>query len=313
MKLSKLSDRIQKEKEQNILIQEDHENKHITYGSEVFLMHHDSESYINAKNDSAQTNKIGYDCYLSDWYSRAMIFKIQPKYKSRQDGEVIQYGDNVIFQNVKYNTYLSFTDDLKAEHDKFIEQTEDNVFRMKQNIIDPLAQRFRAYLSQETETAWQINLFRNLSKSNHIKGCDMIRLKHTELNGHLSANLDYTDKTDVFVRHYDGEFEEEEFSIHSIWEIERNDLEKRGERFERVEKKNGKDKSPITFRLKHFCSGKLMTSSNEDVCYLSENPVNLDQEPDYVVLQSNPILKNLDFLQPEFSYYMMNARKPYPT
>jgi Inositol 1,4,5-trisphosphate/ryanodine receptor len=89
LKLSKLTERIQKEKEQNANIQVDHRNKFVTYGAEIWLMHYDSKHYISAKNDSAQVNKIGYDFYLSDWYSNSMTFKLDPKYKSRQDGDVI--------------------------------------------------------------------------------------------------------------------------------------------------------------------------------------------------------------------------------
>jgi len=62
-------------------------------------MHQDSQTFIKAKNDCAQTNKIGYDCELSDWFSNSMTFRIQPKYKSRQDGEKVQYRDNVLLFN----------------------------------------------------------------------------------------------------------------------------------------------------------------------------------------------------------------------
>ena len=314
-KLQKLSERIQKEKEQNIIIQKDYERKTVTYGSEVFLMHYDSESFINAKNDSTQTSKIGYDCFLSDWYAKAMTFKIEPKYKSRQDGEVIQYGDNVIFQNVKFKTYLSFTNDIIAEHDKELEMALNrNTFRMEQNIIDPLSKRYRVYLSQESETSWQINLFRNVfSKSAFISGLDLLYLKHTELNGYVSANLKYREKTDVYVRNYMGEFGDEEISTLSIWEIENNEFERRGEHFSMIETRHNSfhmTKSSVPFRLRHFISGKLLhCDKHTRNCYLSDVQYDIVGRSDYSLLQCEPILKHIEFLQQDFSYHIKDGGK----
>lgn len=307
IKIIKLEERIDKEKEQNILIQQDNEGKLITYGSEIYLMHQDSMSFIKAKNDSAQTNKIGYDCTLSAWYSRSMTFKVLPKYKSRQDGEVIQYGDNVIFQNVKYTTYLSYTIDLKGAHDREIERTITEVFRMRQYTVDPLTEKYQAYLSQESEVAWQITLFRPYSSANHLKGTDLIRLRHTELNGYICASLKYSDKCNIYVRNYVGEFSEENYSSNSIWEIESNSIDSRGDSFKMIEKTQDEyntNKLSESFRLRHFLSGCLFDNQPSSICYLNEGQKDIMDPPGYSLIEAEPILKNLKFLQQDYSYYI---------
>lgn len=108
-----------------------------------------------------------------------MTFKICSKYKSRQDGEVVQYNDSVIFRNSKYNTFLSFSDEFEGDKDWDEEIEADSVFneknpvqlhrneyRIAQTIIDPNSVRFKAYLSQESETAWQIHLYRSTHNRN---------------------------------------------------------------------------------------------------------------------------------------------------
>ena len=51
----------------------------------------------------------------------------------------------------------------------------------------------------------------------------MIRLKHTEIGGYLSADITYesnSDESEAFLRIYDGQYKKEIFSTTSIWEIE---------------------------------------------------------------------------------------------
>ena len=43
---------------------------------------------------------------LTEKTSPAIYFKILPRYKYRQEGEKIKYGDQIIFLNIKINLYL---------------------------------------------------------------------------------------------------------------------------------------------------------------------------------------------------------------
>lgn len=100
--------KVQAEKEYNRKILIEYQDKPITFGSSVQLMHYDSKSYVVGSSECSQTIKIGYKCYLSHWYSKGMVFRILPKLKSRNEGDCIQYKDMINFENIESSAYLSF-------------------------------------------------------------------------------------------------------------------------------------------------------------------------------------------------------------
>jgi hypothetical protein len=320
IKLEKLSERILKESEMNQSIIREAEGQEVLYGSEVCLMHYDSRSFIKANNDCAQTNKIGYDCQLSNWYAISMIFKILPRYKSRQDGEIIQYNDNLIFQNIKYNTYLSFTSDIKLPHDREYEKEEANPFRVEQNVLDRYFNRNKVYLSQEPETAWRIVLFRKVGLPvSSVMGNDLIQLKHTEREGYLSAGLRYeSNQCEAYIRNYEGEFKIEEDSVSNIWEIEHVCLDERGREFKMEENSTEDDmnyvKISTQFRLRHFLTGKLLQRSQINAVTDEVILAPIQQETQTVQskltqysssISCMPILKNITTIKINSSYYLL--------
>ena len=300
----------------NELLIKEAEGLDVLYGSEVCLMHVDSKSFVKANNDCAETNKLGYDCQLSNWYSMSMMFKILPRYKSRQDGEIIQYNDNILFQNIKFSTYLSFTTDLKLFHDKDYETSETNPFRIEQNVLDRFHDRHKVYLSQEPETAWRVALFRRVGCPRAaVLGNELIKLKHTEVEGYLSAGLKYKAAScEVYIRNYEGEFKTEEDSVSNLWEIEHMDLMERGREF-LMEGNNSEDdmnylKISVQFRLRHFLTGKLLQRFpmlKQDGIVLS--PIVPEGFLPPRLLQTSclscmPILKNIEYIQADSSYYL---------
>ena len=61
----------------------------------------------------------------------------------------------------------------------------------------------------------------NLDEEVPIRGGDLIMLKHSESEGFLTAEFPLlAELPEVFLRNYKGEFEKEEFSVSSLWEIE---------------------------------------------------------------------------------------------
>jgi hypothetical protein len=97
-----------------MLDEEDTNRKHVerrrgefvTYGSEIQMYHVDSESYLCAKKTCADVEKTCNKVELIEKQSQAIYFKILPRYKYRQEGEKIKYGDQIIFLNIKINLYL---------------------------------------------------------------------------------------------------------------------------------------------------------------------------------------------------------------
>lgn len=303
----------------NQTIIKENEGKDVLYGSEVCLMHFDSKSFIKGNNDCAQTNTVGYDCQLSKWFSDSMVFKIQPRYKSRQEGELIQYGDNLIFFNVKYTTYLCFTNEIVLPHDKYYENSETNPYRLKQYVIDPAEpthNRYRVYLSQQAESAWRLTLFRCSGlNSNLILGNDLITLKHTELEGFLSADLAYDLPTpEIFVRNYMGEFKTEDQSLMNVWEIEHMENDEKGKEF--LLEENHEDsthnyqKWSKPFRLRHFATGMLLKTFKKPSDHI--NYLVLDSPSEgarmknhFSKLVCQPILRHISHIQEGNSFYLV--------
>ena len=68
----------------------------ISYGAEIQLQHANSKMFLNGKIISSQSEKSAYKFELSNYFGAGMIFKILPKYKLRQEGEAVQYHDDVL-------------------------------------------------------------------------------------------------------------------------------------------------------------------------------------------------------------------------
>lgn len=94
-KLERLANRVKVEKERNKELLVSRQGETVTYGTDVHLKHVDSGLFLTRSSENAKTKKIGYYIKLSKWYSKNMIIKIFPKYKSRNTGEPIQYDDEI--------------------------------------------------------------------------------------------------------------------------------------------------------------------------------------------------------------------------
>jgi hypothetical protein len=94
------------EEDTNRKLVERRRGEFVTYGSEIQMYHVDSESYLCAKKTCADVEKTCNKVELIEKQSQAIYFKILPRYKYRQEGEKIKYGDQIIFLNIKINLYL---------------------------------------------------------------------------------------------------------------------------------------------------------------------------------------------------------------
>jgi len=62
--------------------------------------------YLCGRKTCADIEKTCNKVELVEKLSSAIFFKIMPRYKYRQEGEKIKYGDQIIFLNTKLNLYL---------------------------------------------------------------------------------------------------------------------------------------------------------------------------------------------------------------
>ena len=70
-----------------------------------------------------------------------MVFKIQPKFKSRQEGDTIQLRDHVILNNVKHDSYINMAKELPIFEDhKFGDPV--NPYLTNISVFDKRCERF---------------------------------------------------------------------------------------------------------------------------------------------------------------------------
>ena len=170
------------EKELNFKNQEIYYGLQVSYGAEIQLMHADSKMFLNGKIIVSNADRSSYKLELSENYGAGMLFKFLPKYKLRQEGEPIQYSDQILIFNVKLNNYINYALDIPVDIDKSIPEASSN----KQNpyktpdfgSIDKYGQRYEAYLSQYSDIIWQLNGHYKMNRKmppNLIFGEDLIR------------------------------------------------------------------------------------------------------------------------------------------
>ena len=313
-KLVKLEERTKKEEQLNFSIVRENIGKVIQYGSEVQVMHYDSNSFVRATNDCSQTETIGYMCELSNFYSGGMVFRVSPRYRSRQDGDAIQLRDNVIFQNVRHKGYLALSKELPT-HADLQNAPNKNPFLVHTALYDSRVSRYRMFLSQDKETAFQVVLFRNFYADSglYLLGGDIVRVTHTEIQADLTASIchsaDRETHPELYFRTYEGEFKEENTSLNSYWVVEQPTFEEAGEKFKVMYSSSASSKHAASVRLRNLLTGavlikrKLVASGDFEVL-LSADPAEAEA---YVTLDLEPVVKNCDHLINSQIYFITES------
>ena len=80
----------------------------VNYGSEIQILHNSSKSFLISRPFCSNNDNGSYKLELSKDLRNGMVFKIQSKYKIRQDGESIQYFDSILIFNTKMGCYVNF-------------------------------------------------------------------------------------------------------------------------------------------------------------------------------------------------------------
>ena len=96
-------------------------------------------------------------------------------------------------------------------------------------------ERFDCFLSNEQEVTWFFrkhnSFFSDEEDNKYIYGGDLVYLKFSENKTLLTADYCYqgTDSQECYLRKYEGPYEQDTNSVSSIWEIEKEDNNMRGD------------------------------------------------------------------------------------
>ena len=315
MKLTKLEERMKKEEQLNFSIVKENIGKIIQFGAEVQIMHYDSNSFIRVTNDCSQTESIGYLCELSDFYSAGMVFKVFPKYRSRQDGDAIQLRDNIIFHSVRHKGYLSLSKELPIFAD-IKNPPNRNPFLVHTSTNDNRMNRYRMFLSQDNETSFQVVLFRNFYQDSnlYLMGGDIVRLTHTEIQADLTASICHNalkeSHPEVYFRTYEGEFKEESCSLNSYWVVENQSFEKAGEKFEVLNTMSYSSRHAACVRLRNLMTGQVLLKKKVEgtADYELQLASKEKEVENFITFDLEPVVKNCDHLINSQIYFITETQ-----
>lgn len=108
-----------------------------------------------------------------------------------------------------------------------------------------------------SDVVWQIQKFRScdIESNSSIKGGQIVRFRHTELDSYLSADISYQGgQSECYLGKYVGDYDVEQKSINSLWEIEVDVFHKRGQACRLLNEAS----KPQSYRLRHLLTGKLL-------------------------------------------------------
>lgn len=269
--LAKLYSRTREEKTANDMMIETERGKTVCYGSEVLFMHVDSGLFMTGKVTTSESDKSAYKFELSKDYSSRMIFKIVPKYQVCQEGDPINYDDDILLLNDKLNCYVNFTRDCMIDYDLPIKAINKEAIppqpykTTEPRKMDINSMRYEAHLSHYKETVWRMLFHSREAKQNIedettmkcVHGGTLVRLHHMELRGYLAADICYAQENpEVYVRTYEGEHHEEKYCANELWEIEHVSIHGRGEEIMAITQDDIQERH--LYRLRHYLTGRVL-------------------------------------------------------
>lgn len=149
-----------------------------------------------------------------------VCFIVEPRYKYRNEGQSVNYGDVVVFRNMKSKQYLHIStrscllpkprnkNDIKvANPETFLNIIESQIDRRM--LPDEFAPRYEVNTSSNKSnfTIRPYRSWRDDDQTSIIKGGQVVRLQHSESKGFIcSDDNDYTgdDLAEVFLWNFKG-------------------------------------------------------------------------------------------------------------
>jgi hypothetical protein len=254
--------------------------ENLTYGQEVQLRHMSSGMLLSVSKEKAKGDKSCLLVSLSFDGGSGVCFKIASRFKFRQEGDKVMYGDNVLFLSMKeVGNYLHVTNkliDIDTGHSRIT----------KLDLRPPastFARRFEAN-SSSLKTSWRLtpySIVNILEKDkNLLKGGELIRLKHTETEGHLACEgYDFTKDgmAEVYVRQYKGEDDLEKYSAATLFIVEKDSSDIEGMPCVWT----SSDRSSV-YRIRHFVTGRPLCVVNA----AQDNTVSLSKHPHEITVET---------------------------
>lgn len=267
------------------------------------LQHVESEEYLLCSKKNSLGYKVAYKAKLDHWLSNRVHMKVHSKFKSRKFGDVLQNGDEVLFEASKPNYFLDVANDIPYYLNNFLIDLKKDKYRKEISFRELRAKKFSAVFSNNSKVSWRILLFQKYTaEEKEVNGLDLVRICHTELGGHLSSALRYKSTApEVYIRNYTGAVDDEKYSTSSVWEIQHVKSNNLGDpiRLDAEKKSNDDEYDEIVvksepIKLKHYLSEKYLFAVpfKQDYLMVVSNHTKKSEKKNYVKLNLVPVMSN---------------------
>jgi hypothetical protein len=103
IKMGQLNKKLQEEILVNKKIFDRRTGEVVQYGEEIQLQHYDSKSFLEGSKNCSEVDKSCNMVKLNPQGSKKVVFRVEPRYRYRNEGQPVNYGDVVVFKNLKSN------------------------------------------------------------------------------------------------------------------------------------------------------------------------------------------------------------------
>lgn len=237
--------------------------------------------------------------------------RIHPKFKSRQGGDFIQDGDEIILESSKENYYLDIAPDLPYYLNHFHIDIEKSVYTKEISLREIRAKKYSVMYSNGSKVSWRFILFQKYDQDpEEISGFDLLRINHTELNGGICSTLKFrSTAAEVYIRDYYGDNSLEKDSVSEIWEVQHTSTKRLGAPIKIQELKSSElgalneadyQLRSESVKFKHFLSQRYLfavaykkTAAMSDFIMLVSNHTLKPVKKNYVKLSMVPVISNM--------------------
>lgn len=161
----------------------------VIYGQEVELIHKISGKIMTISNKANFESKGGSTLELkNNGRPDKCDFKLLPRYKYRSEGDRIFYGDYLVLYNEYTKNFIFISGTVLGKIDEHDDKpTYRPQMKFRRLATSAMYTKHVMELKQKNNSRFQLIPFCHADpdKGKFIKGGDIIRIKHTEIDGHL--------------------------------------------------------------------------------------------------------------------------------
>lgn len=282
---------------------------------------------LGCKSRSSDSAVVSMLSHLTHWIDHNVLLEIQPRFRSKQVGDVVQIDEEIFLESCQEKYYLDFASDLPHYLNDFEVKPEESAFKKDLQIFDIRFKRYKTVFSNREPVSWRVMGVKTQEDAlGNICGLDYIRLYHSETDGYLCSGLKYRSKApEVYLRSYGGDLSSNKTELSCVWQISPENTEFLCEPIkivsnETLESENSEvdsqeiikesrwESEPV--KLQHLLSQKYLFSINfkegSYLCLLANHTLK-PQRKNFLSLKFEPVLSATTNLHDKKTYLVKST------